>query len=157
MIKQIVLAFFGSIFPVILFNIDRKKIIWTGFCGAIGWATYLIVYNYKDGSVMASFAGAFAVGIYSEIMARKLKTPAIQFSIPGIFPLVPGITAFHTINCIVDQKYSEASSKGMQTLAVAGAIGFGIMLSSTTFRFITKLMNLGKKNLERKEKLTLGG
>lgn len=34
MIKQIILAFFGSVFPVILFNIDRKKIIWTGFAGS---------------------------------------------------------------------------------------------------------------------------
>jgi len=139
MIKQIVLAFFGSIFPVILFNIDRKKIIWTGFCGAIGWATYLVVFGYKGSSIMASFAGTFAVGIYSEFMARRLKTPAIQFSIPGMFPLVPGITAYNTVSCIVEQNYSLAYSKGMETLAVGGAIAFGIMLSSTTYRFITKV------------------
>lgn len=145
MVKQIVLAFFGSIFPVILFNIDRKKIIWTGFCGAIGWATYLIVYNHIYSYVMAYFAGAFIVGIYSELMARKLKTPAIEFSIPGIFPLVPGITAYNTISCIVEQNYSAASSKGMQTLAAGGAIGFGIMLSSTTFRFISKIVESNKK------------
>lgn len=140
MMKQIVLAFFGSIFPVILFNIDRKKIIWTGFCGAIGWVTYLAVYKYTVSPVSASFAGSFVVGVYSELMARKLRTPAVQFSIPGIFPLVPGITAFNTINYIVEQNYSAAYSKGMQTVAVAGAIAFGIMLSSTTFRFISKLM-----------------
>ncbi len=99
MIKQIILAFLGSIFPVILFNIDRKKIIWAGFCGAIGWATYLSIYNMQSSVGMASFVGAIAVGIYSEFMARKLKTPAIQFSIPGIFPLVPGLTAYRTINC----------------------------------------------------------
>ncbi len=52
---------------------------------------------------MASFVGAFMVGIYSEVMARKLKTPAMQFSIPGIFPLVPGITAYYAINSIVEQ------------------------------------------------------
>lgn len=140
MIKQIVLAFFGSIFPVILFNIDRKKIIWTGFCGAIGWATYLIVFKYKQSPIIASFAGSFIVGMYSEFMARKLKTPAMEFSIPGIFPLVPGITAYTTIRLIVEQNYSAASSKGMQTLAVAGAVGFGIMLSSTTYRFISKVL-----------------
>ena len=139
MIKQIVLAFFGSIFPVILFNIDRRKIIWTGFCGAIGWATYLVVFGIRGSSVLASFAGTFAVGIYSEFMARRLKTPAIQFSIPGMFPLVPGITAYNTVSCIVEQNYSLAYSKGMETLAVGGAIAFGIMLSSTTYRFITKV------------------
>jgi len=139
MIKQIVLAFFGSIFPVILFNIDRRKIIWTGFCGAIGWATYLVVFGIRGSSVLASFAGTFAVGIYSEFMARRLKTPAIQFSIPGMFPLVPGITAYNTVSCIVEQNYSLAYSKGMETLAVGGAIAFGIMLSSTTYRFISKV------------------
>jgi uncharacterized membrane protein YjjB (DUF3815 family) len=144
MIKQILLAFLGSIFPVILFNIDRKKIIWTGFCGAIGWAMYLTVYKYTFSPVSASFAGAFSVGVYSELMARKLKTPAVQFSIPGIFPLVPGITAYTTINNIVEQNYSLAYSKGMQTIAVGGAIAFGIMLSSTTFRFISKLMKREK-------------
>ncbi|AWI05058.1 threonine/serine exporter family protein [Clostridium drakei] len=139
MIKQILLAFLGSIFPVILFNIDRKKIIWTGFCGAIGWTAYLVVYKYTSSPVSASFVGAFFVGIYSELMARILKTPAVQFSIPGIFPLVPGITAYTTINSIVEQKYSLAYSKGMQTIAVGGAIAFGIMLSTTAFRFISKL------------------
>jgi hypothetical protein len=42
---QIVLAFFGSVFPVVLFNIDRRKIVWAGLCGAIGWFVYLLIYN----------------------------------------------------------------------------------------------------------------
>lgn len=154
MVRQIILAFFGSIFPVILFNIDRKKIIWTGFCGAIGWATYLVVYNRLNSPIMASFTGAFVLGIYSEIMARKLKTPAVQFSIPGIFPLVPGITAYNTVNYIVEHNYSAAYNKGLQTIAVGGAIGFGIMLSSTTFRFISRIRKASRKiNVEKKKTL----
>lgn len=145
MIKQIVLAFFGSIFPVILFNIDRKKIIWTGFCGAIGWATYLVIHKYTYSPIMASFAGSFIVGIYSEFMARKLKTPAVQFSIPGIFPLVPGITAYNTINHLVEQNYSLAYSTNIQTIAIGGSIAFGIMLSSTTFRFMSQIIIQNKK------------
>lgn len=145
MIGQIVLAFFGSVFPVILFNIDRRKIIWTGFCGAIGWATYLVVNNYTHSSIISSFIGTFMVGIYSEFMARKLKTPAIEFSIPGIFPLVPGITAYNTVSLIVEQNYHLAASKAMETLGAGGAIAFGIMLSSTTFRFIIRLAKIPSK------------
>lgn len=144
MVKQIILAFLGSIFPVILFNIDRKKIVWTGFSGAFGWATYLLVYKHNNSPVMASFAGAFVVGLYSEILARKLKTPTMQFSVPGIFPLVPGITAYNTVSAIVEQNYAFASSKGMQVLGVGGAIAFGIMLSTTTFNFISKLLRKRK-------------
>ncbi|SHJ73009.1 Uncharacterized membrane protein YjjB, DUF3815 family [Clostridium cavendishii DSM 21758] len=142
MIKQIVLAFLGSVFPVILFNIDRKKIVWAGLCGVIGWTTYLGVYSFNKSSVAAAFIGAFMVGIYSEFMAIRLKTPAIEFSIPGIFPLVPGITAYNTINCIVEGQYSLAYSKGMQTIIVAGAIAFGIMLSCTTYKFVKRKIRL---------------
>lgn len=140
MIKQLILAFFGSIFPVILFNIDRKKIIWTGFSGALGWFTYLLVYNKTNSPVISSFTGACVLGIYSEIMARILKTPAMEFSIPGIFPLVPGITAYFTISNIVEKNYYVAFSSGLQTIAVGGAIGFGIMLSATTFRFFSRMI-----------------
>lgn len=145
MIGQIVLAFWGSIFPVILFNIDRKKIIWTGFGGAFGWSAYLMMYNlYIPSVVLASFVGAFVVGIYSEIMARLLKTPTVQFSIPGIFPLVPGIMAYMTINSIVKQDYSTAAYLGVQTLAAGGAISFGIMISATTTNLFTKIKNRNK-------------
>jgi uncharacterized membrane protein YjjB (DUF3815 family) len=149
-IKQIVLAFFGSVFPVILFNIDRKKIIWAGICGVVGWVTYNIVLGYANSVVMASFLGALMVGLYSEFMARKLKTPASMFSIPGIFPLVPGITAFNTIKYIVENQPTLAFDKGMQTIAVGGAIGFGIMLSSTAVRF-ANIMNQKKYKNKSKE------
>lgn len=152
MIKQIILAFFGSVFPVILFNIDRKKIIWTGFCGVFGWTAYIIVYNHRSSPIMASFAGAFIVGIYSELMARRLKTPAVQFSIPGIFPLVPGITAYTTIRYIVEQNISQAYFKGMETIAVGGAVAFGIMISSASFRFISKVIETNTKNIEISKK-----
>lgn len=142
MIKQIVLAFFGSIFPAILFNIDRKKLSQAGLCGAIGWTTYLLIYRYNHSFITGCFAGAFVVGIYSEFMSRKFKTPVVQFSIPGIFPLVPGITAYNTISSIAQHDYSAAYSKGIQTLASGGAIAFGIMFSSTTFRLLLRIIKL---------------
>lgn len=139
MFNQIILAFFGSIFPAILFNIDRKKIFWAGLCGALGWSAYLLMYSDTNNPIVATFMGAIAIGIYSETMARILKTPAFEFLIPGIFPLVPGFTAYTTLRYIVENNLSEAFNRGIQTIAVGGSIGFGIMLSTTIFKFISKL------------------
>lgn len=122
---------------------ETKKILWAGICGVTGWVTYTIVYNNCHSPVMASFMGAFIVGMYSEFMARKLKTPASMFSIPGIFPLVPGITAYNTIRFIVENNLSGAFGNGMETITVGGAIGLGIMLASTIVRF-TKIINMKK-------------
>ncbi|WP_024833735.1 threonine/serine exporter family protein [Ruminiclostridium josui] len=149
MFQQTVLAFFGSIFPVILFNIDRRKILWAGFCGAIGWIIYSLVYENTNNPILSSFFGGLTVGIYSESMARILKTPTFEFLIPGIFPLVPGMMAYRTLLFIVENNMSSAFSSGTQTLAVGGAIGFGIMLATTIFKFISRIQKNRKKLLTK--------
>lgn len=136
---QVIIAFFGSIFPAILFNIDRRKIGWAGLCGALGWLIYLMVYNETGSPIASSFIGAIAVGCYSEAMARKQKTPAFEFLIPGIFPLVPGFTAYTALRYIAESNMTQALNKGILAVAVGGSIGFGIMLSTTIFKFITKI------------------
>jgi len=143
---MIVLAFWGSIFPVILFNIDRKKIIWAGICGALGWIAYSIVCERTGSSVAGSFFGAFVVNMYSEFMARRIKTPASMFYVPGIFPLVPGIIAYNTIRYIVEHNYDNAISKGILTMAICGAIAFGIMLSATIVKFVERVSKKMKQS-----------
>jgi uncharacterized membrane protein YjjB (DUF3815 family) len=144
MVKQIILAFFASVFLVVLFNIERKKLIWAGLCGSIGWVVYLLVFRYTNSPTMASFAGSFILGLYSEFMAKRFKAPASEFSIPGIFPLVPGLTAFNAVKLLVEKNNSEALSAVMLTISVGGAIGFGIMLSSTTVRLLSRIFSSEK-------------
>lgn len=142
MILKIILAFFGSIFPAILFNIDRKKIILAGLCGAIGWTVYEAIFYFYQSPIIASFFGAIAVGIYSELLARIIKTPAFSFLIPGIFPLVPGFKAYTALKHIVQNNLSDALTTGILTLAVAGSIAFGIMLSTAMFKIVLKRKKL---------------
>ncbi|NJD03305.1 MAG: threonine/serine exporter, partial [Ruminiclostridium sp.] len=77
-----------------------------------------------------------AVGVFSEIMARILKLPSTVFSIPGIFPLVPGIAAYETIQFLLSDMPREAGGKMVETLTAAGAIAFGIFLVTAFFRMI---------------------
>lgn len=139
--RDIILAFMGSFFPAVVFNIDRKNLLWASFSGVIGWEIFLIVNNITDSVIFSIFIGAFMVGIYGEIMARILKYPASIFTIPGIFPLVPGIAAYNTVLAIVENRISEAFNKGVETMASAGAIAFGIMLASALFKFIREDKN----------------
>jgi len=139
LIKMTLLAFLGSVFPVILFNIDRKKIFWCGLAGALGWIVYSLFLTLTGSSVFASFFGAFAVNFYSEIMARIIKTPSSMFYVPGIFPLVPGFTAYTTVISMVQGDFNTALHKGVLTIAIGFAIAFGIMLSFTVFRILCNL------------------
>ncbi|WP_027308810.1 threonine/serine exporter family protein [Caloramator sp. ALD01] len=134
-----ILAFIGSFAGAILFNIERKNLVWAGLCGGISWVVFKVLFIQTDRVVFSTFLAAFACGIYSEAMARKRKTPAFVFSIPGIYPLVPGITAYTTVRAIVEGRLVFAANKGIETIGTAGAIAFGIMLATTAFQFIYKV------------------
>lgn len=131
---ELILAFFGSLCPAILFNVEKKKFLWIGFSGTSGWLVYSWLLKLTDQVILSTFAGAVAVGIFSEIAARILKSPATVFSVSGIFPLVPGIGAYETVRLIAENNLSEAASKAINTVASAGSIALGIMVVSAAFK-----------------------
>lgn len=139
--RELILAFFGSLCPAILFNVKKERFFWVGLSGAIGWAAFIWLNITTGQVVLPTFVGALVVGLYSETMARIIKTPALVFSVSGIFPLVPGLGAYQTVRFIVDGKLQDAASKGIETVASAGAIALGIMFMSAIFKVVKRLKN----------------
>lgn len=136
--RELTLAFLGSFCTGLLFNVRGYKLFYTGLSGAAGWIVHIWLLHFTGNSIMSIFAGAIAVGIYSESAARLLKAPSTIFSIPGIFPIVPGIAAYETIQLITADNLYEAGGKLVETLAGSGAIAFGILLVTAIFKFASK-------------------
>ena len=148
-IKYSVLAFCGSIAPAIVINIEKRLLLWAGLGGSLGYIVAMVLNGGSPAlNVNQIFVGTVVVGIYSECMAKALKAPSTVFCIPGIFPLVPGITAYQTIQSLADNKIQEASALGISTIFKAFTIAFGIMIVTALFRFVRKsrLFNKRKKN-----------
>lgn len=136
--QAFVLAFLGSVCAGLVFNVRGYKLIYTGLSGVAGWMVYIWLLFLTGHSILSIFSGAIAVGIYSESAARILKTPSTIFSIPGIFPIVPGIAAYETIQFMTSNDLYEAGGKLVETLAGASAIAFGILLVTAMFRIVSK-------------------
>lgn len=145
--RKLLLAFIVGLCPGIVFNVSKRNLLWIGFSGTLGWLVFSWVSNNAGGVIQATFWGAVAVGLYSEIMARIVKSPATVFSVSGIFPLVPGIPAYNTVQYLVENKVIDAAGKGLETIASAGAIAFGILLMSSLFR----LPSIFDENYKRKK------
>jgi uncharacterized membrane protein YjjB (DUF3815 family) len=139
MTLHVFLAFIGSLTSGLTFNIKGRKLIFAGFSGMSGFFVYSFLFRLTGSSVFSIFFGAVAVGLYSEIAARLLKSPSTVFSIPGILPLVPGITAYEMIQYLMNNQLIPAISKMIETSVGAGAIAFGILLVTAVFRIITKI------------------
>lgn len=144
--KEIALAFLGSYCPAILFNIERKNLIWAGLCGAMGWTAYDGIYTLSGNKIYAAFIASVVISLTSEIMAKILKTPSTVFLVPSLFPIVPGIPAYYTVLNIIESNLAKATDKGLEAIGIAGAIAFGILLVSTIFRYINARKRYNSSN-----------
>ena len=113
----------------IFFNAPKKSLIPCGIVGGIGWCAYILMSKSSYFSNVFSMVIASAViSLLSEILARKLKYPSINFIIPGILPLVPGLGLYNTMYSLVQKDYALAVSTGTDTLFKSGGIAIGILI-----------------------------
>ena len=136
MALKIIAVFLISASIGILYRIPRRLVASASLVGVVAW---LIMYSTMQSGatvIVADFFASVTVGVMAEILARIIKKPATIFIIPGFIPLVPGGDAYFTMLYMVKGQYSAGVSMGMQTILSAGAIAFGIFVSSTIFRII---------------------
>ena len=134
---EIFLAYIASLCTGIMYN-ERKNLLCVGLSGMIGWITYAWMLESSGNVIFSSFLGAVLVGLYSESVARLRKAPAMVFSIPGIFPLVPGIAIYNSTQYIAENNLLEAANTVIEAISCAGAIACGILMTSAVFRIVKK-------------------
>ncbi len=131
---QCLFAFLGCTGFIIQFNIHGKGSLLCALGGALTWLVYLIAQNLSGSDLTAYFWAALFSSLYSEIMARIRKYPAISYLVISIFPIIPGAGAYYTMHYAVQGQMEQFASKGLFTAAIALIMAVGILLGSTGFR-----------------------
>ncbi|MBV7274437.1 threonine/serine exporter family protein [Clostridiaceae bacterium UIB06] len=131
----------------IIFNIKGKNLIFAALGGGFSWYIYLLTSaHHSNYSILPFFITSVIVSIYSEIMARILKTPVTTFVICAIIPLVPGGGMYNTMFQFIQGNTNESLNLGLQTLSIAGAVAIGVFFVSST----SKLIALIRRNFKAK-------
>ena len=118
----------------ILFNVHGKGIIFCMIGGVICWMAYCFTEVLGGSEATATFIASFIVAVYSEVMARIRKCPAIGYLVLGLIPLIPGSSLYYTMNYAVRGNMNMFSVQGMKTIQLAGLMAAGILLVSTSMR-----------------------
>lgn len=121
-------SFIATVGFSIFLNAPKSTLISSGFVGGLGWSVFYYLVKLSGNDIFANFIAALLVSYISEILARRLKQPAIVFTIPGIIPLVPGLGMYNTMLYLVQHDYNNAIAKGADVLFVGGAISLGILV-----------------------------
>lgn len=131
---QCLFALIGCVGFMILFNVHGRGGALCALGGALSWAVYCITLEVSGSEILAYFWSALFSSLYSEIMARIRKYPAISYLVISLFPMIPGAGVYYTMNYAVRGEMELFANKGMFTAAIAGIMAVGILLGSTLFR-----------------------
>lgn len=147
MIKESIFAFFATLGFGILFNIKGKNLFYAALGGGLSWFTSLLCLDLGLTTTSSFFIASIIFSIYSEVMARILKTPVTSLIICALIPLVPGGGMYYTMYEAVNGNIMKSIELGLDTFSSAGALAIGIIFVST----ITRLIMSAKKKREKNE------
>lgn len=138
-------CFIGCIGFAIIFNIHGPGMILCALGGILAWAVYRISLYLGTTDIAAYFFSCAVAAIYSEVMARIRKYPAIGYLLVSIFPLLPGAGVYYTMHYAVKGEMSRFAEQGMHTISIAGIMAVAILLVSTIVRMWTDYKNKRQK------------
>ncbi len=134
-LQEFVLACAATLGFGILFNVPRQSLFACCLTGALGRTVRLAALDAGANLEGASYLGAVAVAITGYLMARLYHTPRTIFTVTGVIPMVPGVTAFSSMLDFANGNILAGLVSGTQTVMVGGALALGL----TTVRIITRM------------------
>jgi uncharacterized membrane protein YjjP (DUF1212 family) len=142
---QSIFCFIGCSGFFILFNIHGPGGLICSLGGVVTWIIYSVIIELGYSDILGYFWATVFASLYAEVMARIRKYPAISYLIVSIFPLIPGAGVYYTMNHAVHGDMTAFADRGMHTVAIAGVMAVGILLSSTLFRIWSNYQNAKAK------------
>ena len=94
-------ALLGSAGFALIFNVRKQLLPLAALGGVVCWGVYLLAGCATKSVFLQSFAASAATAVWSEVLARVKKTPAQQYLIIGLIPLVPGRTLYYAMGALV--------------------------------------------------------
>lgn len=146
MIIGIITAFLGTLGFTVVFRSKKQHIFAISMGGALSWAAYLASEVFFDSVPLCYFIASAAVGLYSEVFARILKTPTTNIFAVAVLPLIPGGALYYTMRYAVNGHWNEFLVQGNITLGIAVAIALGILSVSTA----VKLLSVAKMRIRER-------
>jgi uncharacterized membrane protein YjjP (DUF1212 family) len=119
-----------SISLVILFKARLKDAPWGIISGYVAFGVSIWASNYL-GVALGAFAGAFALGIYSNLFSRIMNLPSSIVRLLGLVVLVPGSKVYMGLdNLVTGQGLTVDENIGSQAFLIFMSLVAGIIFSN---------------------------
>lgn len=144
-IIQIITGFIGSLCFGILFNMRGKKLAAGAVGGLVSWTLFVLLSLFFTNEPINYFIVASSVSVYSEIMARILRTPATPIITTSLIPLIPGGSLYYTMAYAFESDFDKFIGRAVYTLQLASALALGIIVVTAVFGILFRSRPSGTK------------
>ena len=141
---QILTGMLGTLGFTVLFHLRGSKLLLSVIGGFLSWAIFLALEPLLPGEATRYLISASVITVYSEILARVMKTPTTTFLVPSCIPLIPGGALYYTMNYALGKQWSQFAGQAFYTLQLALSLAVGIIAVTTVVRLLTSLRNKRK-------------
>jgi len=125
------------------------RVIFAAIGGGLSQLCYILMGYTGSNEVICLLVATIIGAIYSQILARALRTPATVFVLPTVIPLVPGRALYYAMSWALRGNFRKFSSWGLNAITWALAIAFGliaVMVATSVITSIARKMRLKKQN-----------
>lgn len=141
-ILPVLWAALGALGFGLIFVLRSRKLLFVALGGGLTWLIYLLAMYFGVREYLA-YAVAAGIGtLFSEILARLMKTPVTAFIIPVNVPLVPGGSLFYAFLGLMEGDTVRFIDKGSYALYVSGAMALGFFVATMLFRLVHETLLL---------------
>lgn len=145
-LQEFIVSSIAAIGFALIFQVPKKPLLISALNAGFGWVIYKMTISYTGSVYIGTFLSAFVISFISEFCARYFKFPALVFIVPGVINLCPGEAIFNTMKYFIDNESALVLLTLSKALAIAGAISFGILLSSS---FSRNMKNFRRRKVKR--------
>ena len=106
-----------------------RSVVPAGLAAAVAQATMIGLAHAQIGQVFATGFAAAVVGLLATLFSIRRRAPVLVTATAGITPLLPGLAVFRCVFFFaVDAKFLEGIAQLLSAVAVALAIGCGVVM-----------------------------
>ena len=139
LVIQTLMGAISSVAFAIFFNVRGKKLAWFFLGSAIDWAVYLYCVHHGQSEFIGMLLATMTAALFSEILARIVRTPVLILLVPMLVPLIPGRGLYNTMDALIRSERERFLSCGISTISCAAAICLGIICVTAITRLIFTL------------------
>ena len=148
---DIVTCILGTLGFSVLLKVSKQKLIFTVIGGTISAVIYYFMTESGYDTFKSTLLAMIAICVYSEVLARIIKTPANVILIPSTIPLLPGGFLYYTLSYLIHSDKENFYFYAKETVFVGMGIALGAVIVSIFVNFInTAQKHLKKKTQEQK-------